>query len=114
MPVESVESVESVENVENVDSYTAKFPQGYSERGKGVEKVWRAPTPQSALSTFSTGISIAPDLPTFSTDGVALEDGVEQWRVWNDQSNTVVATFPTEAEALADATQRVHEALHAA
>jgi hypothetical protein len=105
-PVESVGFVVNVGSVANVESYTANFPHDDQERGKGVEKVSGIGTPETENSTFSTGIS-------YSTDGVLMTDGSEQWRVWNDATGEIVATFTTEADALADATRRLKEALHA-
>lgn len=101
-PVENVEMMESVDTVERVETCTAKFPQGDSGVENGVEKVWASPTPQTPLSTFSTGIS-------YSTDGVLMSDGSEQWRVWDDRTGEIVATFPTEGEALADAQRRMED-----
>ena len=46
---------------------------------------------------------------TYSTDGVQLADGTEQWRVWDDATDHVVAVFATEAEAIAHATQLLED-----
>lgn len=59
------------------------------------------PTPSQVQQP--TVVQAQPDhADEYSIEGIE-QNGCQQWRLWSDRTNTVIATFPTQAEALAAA-----------
>lgn len=97
------------------------FAQEAIQGGSLLEGRWIAPEAHQdaeiggaiqAIHDSGRSTEMQGDPPSFSTDGVQLADGAEQWRVWDDAAGAVVAAFATEGEAVNDATARLHAALY--